>query len=316
MGWTVGLLAIAFFYRAGGCYLELGDLTGLDLTGNNTVEDMGSGDAASSSSGGMTNVHFLDVGQGDSILICGTEKNILIDGGERDQGDTVLADLKTYGVDTIDCIIASHPHSDHIGGLVDVLNYAAQNDDLSVEEVVLSEIPEQDIPTTAVYSKFLDGVEANGLSVTYADYEMTIDIGSGTMTIYPPVSGKDYSSLNDYSLCAYLECGNTSFFFTGDMETPEETDLLASGCFDGLQATVLKAGHHGSNTSSSAALLDQLSPDYAVISCGTGNKYGHPHAETLSRLESYCKEVYRTDQEGTITCTTDGTTLAWSTGGN
>ncbi|MBQ8515017.1 MAG: MBL fold metallo-hydrolase [Ruminococcus sp.] len=301
---TVGILSVAFLYRAAGCYIDMTGIPGLE-----------SPSPAVSTDGGMTAVHFLDVGQGDSTLICGTEKTVLIDGGERDQGDVVLADLKEFGVKTIDCIIATHPHSDHIGGLVDVLEYAAEYDDLEIKQVIIPDIPENDIPTTAVYANFLNGVEANGLSVTFAEYQMTLDLGSSMMTIYPPVPGADYSSLNDYSVCANLVCGDVSFFFTGDMEHPEEYDLLEGGFLSGVEATVLKAGHHGSSTSSSEELLAQLKPEYVVISCGAGNKYGHPNTEALERFYQYTDEIYRTDLDGIITCTTDGTNVAWTTEG-
>lgn len=301
---TFLILVVAFLYRASGCDIDLSSITD---TGTKT----GTGET-----GSITNIHYLDVGQGDSTLICGSEKTILIDGGDREYGDTVIADLKEYGVETIDYVIGTHPHADHIGGLVDVLRYAAENDDLSIGEVIIPDVPEDDIPTSYTYQNFLDGIDRNNIGVTFAEYKMTIDIGSGVMTLYPPITGKNYSSLNDYSVCAYLECGDTSFFFTGDMEKPEERDLLQSGCLDGLEADVLKAGHHGSSTSSSEELLDQIDPDYVVISCGTGNSYGHPHKEALQRFNEYADKVYRTDTDGTVTCTTDGKTLAWSVKGN
>ncbi len=299
---TLFILAVAFLYRAAGCGIEF---SGISIT-----------DEESGSAGDITSIHYLDVGQGDSALICGSEKTILIDGGDREYGNTVIADLKEYGVENIDCIIGTHPHADHIGGLADVLLYAAENDDLTIGEVIIPDIPEEDIPTSYTYQKFLDGIEKNNIDITFAEYKMTIDIGSGIMTLYPPVEGENYSSLNDYSVCVYLECGETSFFFTGDMEKNEELDMLEAGYLDDVKADVLKAGHHGSSTSSSEELLEQINPDYVVISCGAGNSYGHPHEEALQRFNEYADKIYRTDTDGTITCITDGKNLEWSVKGS
>ena len=300
------VLAVAFMYRASGCYIDLSSIPGFGSSGEQKNENLGK----------LTNIHFLDVGQGDSILICGSDKNILIDGGERDKGEGVLADIKELGVKKLDYIIATHPHSDHIGGLIAVLRYAADYDDLDIEEIIMPDVPEENIPTSSTYGYFLEGIEKNDLSVTFAEYGMTIDIGSGVMTIYPPVEGKTYESLNDYSVCAYLECGETSFFFTGDMEKQEEKDMMEEGYLKGVKASVLKAGHHGSGTSSSDKFLRQLDPEYVVISCGSGNQYGHPHENALKRFRKYTDEIYRTDLEGRITCTTDGETIAWTVKGN
>ncbi len=301
---AAGVLSVAFLYRASGCYVTLYEPYGSDQI------------FADVPSEGETAVHFLDVGQGDSILICGSEKNVLIDGGEREYDDDVLAALKHYDVDTIDYIIATHPHSDHIGGLVGVLEEAAVYNTLDIKNVIIPDIPESDIPTTTVFSDFLDGVEANDLSITFAEYKTTIDLGSGTLTLYPPVAGENYSSLNDYSVCAHLQCGETSFFFAGDMEQPEETDLLEGGYLWDVEADVLKAGHHGSETSSSKAFLSQIDPEYVVISCGEGNKYGHPHSSAIERFKMFTDSIYRTDINGTITCVTDGENLTWTMKGD
>lgn len=191
-------------------------------------------------------VSFLDVGQGDSVLIQAAGKTVLIDGGERDQGSVVLDDLKKYGVTTIDYMIASHPHSDHIGGLVDVLEDAAVSSDLTVSMVLLPEIPDKDVPTTRVYEAFLDGIEDNHIDPTFVSEKQTLNLGGNTtLELIAPPAGKTYSSLNDYSMAAYLNCGGKTFLFTGDAEKDEEADWLESGVFDGMHADVFKAGHHG-----------------------------------------------------------------------
>ncbi len=174
------------------------------------------------------------------------------------------------------------------------------------------QLPDSMVPTTRTYEKFLDGIEANGLILTPAT-SMTIDMGTASLEIIPSPA-EDYSSLNDYSICAYLTCGDTSFFFTGDASKPEEKDLLEKGELDGIQADVLKVGHHGSRESSTDAFLAQLQPSYAVISCGAGNSYGHPHSEAVSRLQQYCGEqIWRTDESGTVTISSDGSNLTVTT---
>lgn len=261
---------------------------------------------------GSCTVHFLDVGQGDSELIVTDTAAVLIDAGEQSAADDILADLQQYGITKLDWIIGTHPHADHIGGFPDILSYAAQNSDLTISNVMIPQLPDDMIPTTRTYEKFLDGVDENGLILTQAT-DITIDLGSASLEIIPS-PGNDYSSLNDYSICAYLTCGDTSFFFTGDASKPEEKDLLRSGALDGIQADVLKVGHHGSRESSTADFLAQLQPSYAVISCGAGNSYGHPHSEAVERLQQYCgDQIWRTDESGTVTIQSDGASLTVST---
>lgn len=258
-------------------------------------------------------VSFLDVGQGDSVLIQAAGKTVLIDGGERDQGSVVLDDLKQYGVTTIDYLIASHPHSDHIGGLIDVLDTAATTSDLTVSAVILPEIPDADVPTTRTYEAFLDGIDDNNITPTFLSEQETLTLGDHTtLQLIPPPAGNNYSSLNDYSLAAYLNCGGKTFLFTGDAEKDEEADWLKNGALRGIRADVFKAGHHGSRTSSSEALLDLIKPTYVVISCGTDNSYGHPHEEALDRFQTYCDKIYRTDMDGTVICTVENGELHWS----
>jgi len=252
------------------------------------------------------------VGQGDSELIVTDTAAVLIDAGEQSAADDILADLQQYGITKLDWIIGTHPHADHIGGFPTILNYAAQNSDLTICNAMSPQLPDSMVPTTRTYEKFLDGIEANGLILTPAT-SMTIDMGTASLEIIPSPA-EDYSSLNDYSICAYLTCGDTSFFFTGDASKPEEKDLLEKGELDGIQTDVLKVGHHGSRESSTDTFLAQLQPSYAVISCGAGNSYGHPHSEAVSRLQQYCGEqIWRTDESGTVTISSDGSNLTVTT---
>ncbi|MCC8110128.1 MAG: MBL fold metallo-hydrolase [Ruminococcus sp.] len=255
-------------------------------------------------------VYFLDVGQGDSTLIITDSAAILIDAGEQSAGDDVLADLQQYGVETLDWIICTHPHADHIGGFSILLDYAADYSDLTIENAMMPDLPDSMIPTTQTYENFLDGIEKNDISITTAE-KMTLDLGSASLQIIPS-PGTDYSLLNDYSICAYLTCGETCFFFTGDASEPEETDLLEAGQVQSVD--VLKVGHHGSKESSTETFLGAMQPSYAVISCGADNSYGHPTSEALERLEVYCgTQIWRTDEDGTVEITSDGETLTVTT---
>lgn len=268
-------------------------------------EDIFGGDSGSDITAAAS-VYFLDVGQGDSELIVTDSAAVLIDAGETGQGRVVLSDLHDIGVTTLDWIICTHPHADHIGGFSEILAYAQEYSDLTVENVLVPVLPDDMIPTTRTYENFLDGVEANGLTLTEAA-PMQIDLGSATLKIIPS-PGEDYSSLNDYSTCACLTCGDTSFFFTGDASEPEEEDLLEQGVVP--RADVLKVGHHGSRESSATEFLAAVQPQAAVISCGADNSYGHPTAEALARLNVWCgDQIYRTDENGTVQITSDGKQL-------
>ncbi|MDD3193012.1 MAG: ComEC/Rec2 family competence protein [Oscillospiraceae bacterium] len=250
-------------------------------------------------------VHFIDVGQGDSILIQTREQAVLIDAGERDQGPAVCDYLKAAGVQKLDLVIATHPHSDHIGGLADVL---AQ---FSAEEILMPALPDDMVPTTSVFLRLLDAVETQNIPVTAAKPGLSYDLGSGVvLTVLAPV--QDYKDLNNYSVVCRLDSGETSFLFTGDAEKAAEADLIAAG--GDLRADVLKAGHHGSSTSSSDAFLNAVSPKIVAISCGQNNDYGHPHKEVLASLSQRGIAVYRTDLQGAVTLTTDGTDITVQTG--
>lgn len=269
------------------------------------IEDIFQGESESDIEAAVS-VYFLDVGQGDSALIVTDTAAVLIDAGETAEGRVILSDLHDIGVTTLDWIICTHPHADHIGGFSEILAYAQDYSDLTVENVLVPVLPDDMVPTTRTYENFLDGVEANDLTLTEAT-PMQIDLGSATLEIIP-APGEDYTSLNDYSTCAYLTCGETSFFFTGDASESEEEDLLEEGAVP--HADVLKVGHHGSAASSTSDFLAALQPQVAVISCGADNSYGHPTAEALERLNVWCGEqIYRTDENGIVQITSDGEQL-------
>lgn len=241
-------------------------------------------------------VDFVDVGQGDCTLIRTADAVILVDAGEAGTADTVVSYLKEKGVKNIDCCIATHPHSDHIGALYRIF------EEFSVDTVLLPDIPDELIPTTSTYEKFLDGLE-NVKNIIPTGAGDNFDFGSLNLDILGPV--KEYDDLNQMSLVSKVSFGNTSVMLTGDAETPAETDMLKKRNVD-YSADILKVGHHGSKTSTSEKWLKAVNPHFAVVSCGLDNDYGHPHKSIVNRLENFGVEYYRTDLEGHILFKSDG----------
>ncbi len=263
------------------------------------LPDKGSSITAPSGSG--LDVHFIDVGQGDSILAESDGHYMLIDAGENDQAGTVISYLKAEGVTKLDYVIGTHPHSDHIGGLDKVI------DTFPVDKVFLPPVEH----TTKTFEDVLDSIASRGLKITKPKPGDSYDLGNASFTILSPV--KDYGNdLNNWSVGIRLTYGDNSFVMCGDAENQAEEDILNSGAV--LKADVLKAGHHGSSTSTSNAFLKKVSPSWVVIQCGKGNSYGHPHKETMEKLKKAGCQILRTDEEGTITAFSDGKTITWSTG--
>ncbi|MCL2285305.1 MAG: MBL fold metallo-hydrolase [Firmicutes bacterium] len=241
-------------------------------------------------------VSFLDVGQGDSIVVRSNNHAILIDGGEHAQRNVVLRYLRDAGVRRLDYVVATHPHSDHIGGLVTVLRQ------LDVGRVIMPYVTH----STNTFLRFLDVIENNNIPVMFPQPGDTIQAGIINFTILGPPSPHPGPSgnLNNASVILRLEHGQNSFLFTGDAERELEYWLVNNVA--NLSATVLNVGHHGSRTSSTEAFLDAVNPRAAVISLGADNIYGHPHREVMDRLNARGIIIYRTDQLGTIRMITDG----------
>lgn len=257
-----------------------------------------SGQIALESSGQEMEVHFLDVGQGDATLIlCGTEA-MLIDAGDDSQGTNVQNYLQKQGVETLKYVICTHPDEDHIGGM-DVILYK-----FDCETVFMTE-EEKD---TDIYRDVADSMARKGYRRTLPVPGQQYQLGDAVFTILGPASMD--SDSNNNSIAILLAHGEDAFLFTGDAEEGEEAALLASGL--PLDADVYKAGHHGSRTSSSRELLEAVSPTCAVISCGEGNSYGHPHGDTLDNLRAMGASVYRTDEQGTIVATSSGKGITWN----
>lgn len=254
--------------------------------------------------GGPLEVHFLDVGQAESILIKAPGKTVLIDAGENNQGGLVLRYLKAQSVKRVDILIGTHPHSDHIGGMDDVVNGTL------VGEVVLPEIPEELVPATATYTDLLEAIEAAGLTITVAEPGLAFDLGGGArLTVLAPLA--EYADLNNMSVVARLSYGDTSFLFTGDASAASEKAMLEEGA--ALKSDVLSVGHHGSNSATTEEFLQAASPRIAIISCGVDNTYGHPHREVIERLQEREVQILRTDRSGTIVIVSDGNRLGIQT---
>ncbi|MBQ8967562.1 ComEC/Rec2 family competence protein [Ruminococcus sp.] len=245
-------------------------------------------------------VHFIDVGQGDCTLVMSKGEIMVIDSGDRDDSNRVEKYLLEHGVTRINYLIATHPHADHIGEMAEIMGT------FTVDNFIMPYVPEDYIPDTKCYEDMLKMASAMGVESSYAE-DKSFRLGECDVKMY--ASGIESSeNLNDYSVIVKLVHGSNSFLFTGDCENTEEADLLSRKL--DLKAKVLKAGHHGSYTSSSAEFLDEVLPDYAVISCGRNNDYGHPHDATLRRLSKYADNIYITSRDGDVVFISDGKGLS------
>ena len=228
-------------------------------------------------------VDFVDVGQGDGILLRTKDAVVVIDGGEADTAYKMTGFLKDAGVKEIDCFIATHPHSDHIGAAVRIFNM------FRVKRFVTTSFSEFNTPTSVFYENMMSAGDK-------------IELGNLSLDVLGPV--EESSEYNDMSVVVKARYKETAFLFTGDLEKTGEQLLLSSGA--DLKADVLKVGHHGSSTSTSPDFLRAVDPRAAVISCGANNEFGHPHKEILSLLEDAGVRVLRTDLDGTVTIFSDG----------
>lgn len=265
-------------------------------TGNTGAENTGTAQA------GTLTVTWLDVGQGDAAVIqCGGQ-SMLIDGGKPEKSSYIYAWLQQHGLSYLDVIVATHVDADHIGGLSGALNYAS---------VGTAYCPET-TGTTETFQSFVKYLAQRGKQITVPTAGETFALGGAQIQILGPLHRAEDS--NDNSIVLIVSFGATSFLFTGDAERAEEQDLLNAGV--NLQSTVLKVGHHGSDTSTSYPFLRAVAPQYAVISVGAGNSYGHPTEAVLSRLRDAGVTTFRTDMQGEITAVSDGQTINFSTAKN
>ena len=246
---------------------------------------------------GALEIFYLDVGQGDCIYIMlPNGETVLIDAGEATASGDILKSLKDNNDKRIiDYVIATHPHSDHIGGMAAIL------EDFAVKNIWMPDA----IHTTETFEGLLDIIAAKGLKIQIAEAgKILFDYGNLKAEFLAPC-GSSYSDLNNYSAVLLLTYNDRRFLFMGDAESESEAEILATG--RDIFADVLKVGHHGSSTSTTKVFIENVSPQYAVISCGIGNSYGHPTSQTLSTLEEYGVDVKRTDELGIVVFYCDDT---------
>ncbi|MBO4762563.1 MAG: MBL fold metallo-hydrolase [Lachnospiraceae bacterium] len=243
-------------------------------------------------------VHFLDVGQGDAaLLICGGEA-MMIDAGSNDSVDYVKKYLDGQGIKKLKYAVGTHCDSDHVGGLDEILS------DFEVETLM---VPDQERDTKS-YKDVMKNKSKAGKTVIPKVGD-TFTLGDATLTVFAPARN-DYEESNDYSIVLRLDHGEDSFLFTGDAQEESEKEMLAAGL--DVHVDVLKVSHHGSKKSSIRQFLEAVVPQYAVVSCAKDNDYGHPHAPVLKRLRILGVQLFRTDEQGTIVCYSDGHSPAWN----
>lgn len=260
--------------------------------------DNADGSANQSSSGsvstdvtGEMSVHVIDIGQGSSTLFLCDDRTIMIDAGENGTGKITKKYLDDLGIDSIDLFIATHPHSDHIGGMDELMRT------VDLQTIIMPEVPSSIIPTTKTYLDVLELIDAQGKEVTIADISDEYIVGDMRLEILGPV--EEYDDLNDISVISKITYGNNSVIVSGDAEKHPEADTVEK-FGDSLKSQIYIVGHHGSSTSSSDGFLDAINPFYAAISLGQDNSYGHPHRETVAALNKRNIEYYRTDERGSI----------------
>lgn len=243
-------------------------------------------------------IHFIDVGQADAALIECDGHYMLIDGGNKEDSNLIYSVLKKAAVPKLDMIVGTHAHEDHIGGLPGALNY-------TTADLVLSPVTSYDSEAFEDFKKYAD---KNGGGLVIPSVGDTYSLGSSEVKI---IGVNETDDTNNTSIVLKITYGQTSFLFTGDAEREAEQAILDRNA--DISATVLKVGHHGSDTSTSYVWLREIMPEYAIISVGEGNSYNHPTDEVLSRLRDAEVKTYRTDLNGDIFLTSDGKTVTITT---
>lgn len=243
-------------------------------------------------------IYFFDVGQADAILLKEGDYTMLIDGGNSADGENLTNYLKeNLNINTINIIVGTHPHEDHIGGLPNII------DEFNIEKIYLPNAT----TTTKIFEKLLGTIEKNNYKINVPKIGEEFKLNNMNFKII--YTGTDESDLNNASIVLKLNYGTTNYLFTGDATEKTETKILESD----IKADVLKIGHHGSNYSTTDDFLAKVNPKYAIIQVGKNNSYGHPSSKTINKLNKKNIKIYRTDENGTIKLTSDGTNIDFET---
>lgn len=243
-------------------------------------------------------IHYIDVGQGDSVLIQVNNRNLLIDAGPKSDKKKLLDYLSKLNLEKLDYVIATHPHEDHIGNMADIIEGYK----------VLAFYAPKVQSTTKTFEKMVEALKDKNLKINVIKKGTdSIDLGQNTqVTVFSPTQAS-YENLNNYSPVIKIEYGSTSFLFTGDAEKDEEAEILNNN--ENIHSDVLKVGHHGSSTSTSENFLNKVDPSIGIISVGKDNSYNHPNKETIKLLNEHKVTTYRTDIDGTVVISSDGSKI-------
>lgn len=247
---------------------------------------------------GQLKIHYLDVGQGDSIFLeLPTKETMLIDAGEAKEADKIIAYMKSLGYDNIDYVIGTHPHADHIGGLEKIIKT------FEIKNIYMPKV----VATSKTYENLLKTIAEKNKTVKNAKAGVTVINQEDLQIFFLAPNNDSYTKLNNYSAVLKIKYKEKQFLFMGDAENLIEEEIKES-----VSADVIKIGHHGSNTSSSEVFVSRVNPSFVVVSVGKDNKYHHPYEEILNRWKNVGAEIYRTDEDGTIKVITDGVRISIS----